>query len=152
MRNHNELDDLDMKILSILMNDARKSVREIARELGVSPATVHNRMKRLQQEGVLKGFMPIVDFPKLGYQVTAIIMVSVEGQRLREFENELKEMKNVIAIYDITGEFDVLVIAKFKDVQALDFFVKDLLEREGIKKTVTHIAFNVVKEDFRVPL
>ena len=152
MRVHKDLDDLDMKILSILMQDARKSVREIARELGVSPATVHNRLKRLQQMGVLKGFMPIVDFSKLGYQVTAVIMVSVEGHRLREFENEMRQIKNVIAIYDITGEFDVLLIAKFRDVQALDFFVKDLLEREGIKKTVTHIAFNVVKEDFRVPL
>lgn len=141
-----------MKILSILMEDARRSVRDIARELGVAPATVHNRLKKLQQKGIIKGFMPIVNFSKLGYQVTAIIMISVEGQRLRDLENELKQIKNVIAIYDITGEFDVLLIAKFKDVQALDFFVKDLLEREGIKKTVTHIAFNVVKEDFRIPL
>jgi len=152
MRDHKDLDDLDMKILSILMEDARRSVRDIARELGVAPATVHNRLKKLQQKGIIKGFMPIVNFSKLGYQVTAIIMISVEGQRLRDLENELKQIKNVIAIYDITGEFDVLLIAKFKDVQALDFFVKDLLEREGIKKTVTHIAFNVVKEDFRIPL
>ena len=152
MRDHKDLDDLDMKILSILMEDARRSVRDIARELGVAPATVHNRLKKLQQKGIIKGFMPIVDFSKLGYQVTAVIMISVEGQRLRDLENELKQIKNVIAIYDITGEFDVLLIAKFKDVQALDIFVKDLLEREGIKKTVTHIAFNVVKEDFRIPL
>ncbi len=152
MKDKAELDELDLRIISILMQDARKSVREIARELGVSPATVHNRLKKLQESGVIKGFMPIVDFSKLGYQITAVIMISVEGHRLRELEEELKEIKNVTAIYDITGEFDILVIAKFKNVQSLDFFVKDLLEREGIKKTVTHIAFNVVKEDFRVPL
>jgi len=146
------LDELDYKILSLLMENARKGVREIARELNVSPATVHNRLKKMLSKGIIKGFVPLMDFSVLGYQVTAIIMLSVEGSKLKELEEELKNIKNVIAIYDITGDYDVLLIAKFKDVKALDFFVKDLLERKEIKKSVTHIAFNVVKEDFRVPL
>ena len=143
---------MDYKILSLLLQDGRKGIREIARELNISPATVHNRLKKLVSKGIIKGFAPILDFSELGYQVTAIIMMSVEGTKLKEIEEELKKIKNVIAIYDITGEFDVLIIAKFRDMKSLDYFVKELLERSEVRKTVTHIAFNVVKEDFRLPL
>ncbi len=147
-----ELDDLDYKILSALMSNARKSIREIAKEVGASPATVHNRIRRLMEKGIIRGFYPILDTYRLGYQITAIIMLSVEGSYLTKLEEELKEIKNITAIYDITGDYDILIIAKFKDMESLDIFVKELINRKGIKKSVTHIAFKVVKEDLRLPL
>jgi len=61
-----KLDELDSKILSELMKDARKSIREIAKAVGASPATVHSRMKKLMKEGVIKGLVPIVDSTKVG--------------------------------------------------------------------------------------
>ncbi len=147
-----ELDDLDYKILSALMSNARKSIREIAKEVGASPATVHNRIRRLVEKGIIRGFYPMLDTYRLGYQITAIIMLSVEGSYLTKLEEELKEIKNITAIYDITGDYDILIIAKFKDMESLDIFVKELINRKGIKKSVTHIAFKVVKEDLRLPL
>jgi len=146
------LDDLDYKILNVLMSNARKSIREIAKEVDASPTTVYNRIKRMVEKGVIKGFYPLLDTYRLGYQITAIIMLSVEGSYLNKLEEELKEIKNVTAIYDITGDYDILIIAKFKDMESLDIFVKELLNKEGIKKSVTHIAFKVVKEDLRLPL
>ncbi len=147
-----ELDDLDYKILTALMTNARKSIREIAKEVGASPATVHNRIRRLMERGIIRGFYPMLDTYRLGYQITAIIMLSVEGSYLTKLEEELKEIKNITAIYDITGDYDILIIAKFKDMESLDIFVKELINRKGIKKSVTHIAFKVVKEDSRLPL
>ncbi|ALU11832.1 AsnC family transcriptional regulator [Ignicoccus islandicus DSM 13165] len=147
-----ELDELDYKILSELMKDARKSVREIAKAVNSSPATVHSRLQKLIKKGVIRGFIPLVDSSKVGYPVTAIIMVSAKGEMLRKLEEELRSIKNVIAIYDITGDYDLMIIAKFRDMEGLDVFVKDLLAREEVVKTLTHIAFNVVKEDLRLPL
>ncbi|UXD21734.1 AsnC family transcriptional regulator [Ignicoccus pacificus DSM 13166] len=147
-----KLDELDFRILSELMKDARKSIREIAKAVGASPATVHSRMKKLMKEGVIKGFVPIVDSAKVGYPITAIIMLSVSGDKLRKLEDDLSEMNNVIAVYDITGDFDLMLIAKFKDMDGLNVFVKDLLSRPEVKKSVTHIAFSVVKEDLRLPI
>ena len=147
-----ELDDLDYKILNVLMSNARKSIREIAKEVGVAPATVHNRIRRLIEKGIIRGFYPALDTYRLGYQITAIIMLSVDGSYLTKLEEELKEIKNITAIYDITGDYDILIIAKFKDMESLDIFVKELINRKGIKKSVTHIAFKVVKEDSRLPL
>jgi len=147
-----ELDELDQKILSELMKDARKSVREIAKATNSSPATVHNRLQKLLKKGIVKGFVPLVDASKVGFPITAIIMVSAKGDKLRKLEEDLKRVKNVMAIYDITGDYDLMIIAKFRDMESLDVFVKDLLAREEVVKTLTHIAFNVVKEDFRLPL
>jgi len=79
-------------------------------------------------------------------------MLSVSGDRLKKLESDLSEMNNVIAVYDITGDFDLMLIAKFKDMDGLNVFVKDLLSRPEVKKSVTHIAFSVVKEDLRLPI
>ncbi len=147
-----ELDELDYRILSELMKDARKSVREIAKAVNSSPATVHSRLQKLIRKGIIKGFIPLVDSSKVGFPITAIIMVSAKGDKLKELEEELRNVKNVIAVYDITGDYDLMVIAKFRDMESLDVFVKDLLAREDVIKTLTQIAFNVVKEDLRLPL
>jgi len=147
-----DLDELDQKILAELMKDARKSIREIAKAIGSSPATVHGRLKRMIKNGIIKGFVPVVDSAKVGFPITAIIMLSVQGDKLKEIEMDLKEMNNVTAVYDITGDYDLMIIAKFRDMDGLNVFVKDLLSRPEVKKSVTHIAFSVVKEDLKLPI
>jgi len=147
-----EMDEIDQRILAELMNDARKSIREIAKSVNISPATVHSRLKKLIRNGIIKGFVPVVDSSKVGFPITAIIMLSVEGDKLKKLEKDLGEMNNVIAVYDITGDFDLMLIAKFRDMDGLNVFVKDLLSRPEVKKSVTHIAFSVIKEDLKLPL
>ena len=147
-----EMDEIDQRILAELMKDARKSIREIAKSVNISPATVHSRLKKLIRNGIIKGFVPVVDSSKVGFPITAIIMLSVEGDKLKKLEKDLGEMNNVIAVYDITGDFDLMLIAKFRDMDGLNVFVKDLLSRPEVKKSVTHIAFSVIKEDLKLPL
>jgi len=141
-----KINGFDLKILKALQSDARKSYRDIANELNVAVGTVYNRIKKLMDKGVLKGYTVVLDPSRLGYDLTALILIQVDGAHLVEVENELAKFKDTVAVYDITGEFDVAVIAKFKTRDALNKFVKNILKIPYIKRTSTSVVLNVVKE------
>ena len=147
-----ELDDVDRVIVDRLIENSRVSLRSIARELRLSPATIHERVQKLIMRGIIKGFTVIVDYKRLGYDVTALIMISVDGKYITEIESWLASQPEIVAVYDITGEFDVAVIAKTRNMTELNSLVKRILKHPHVKRTVTSIAFNVVKEDFRLPV
>ena len=147
-----KIDDLDLRLLGVLQQDCRLSYNKIARKLGISVGTAFNRVKNLEKRDVLKGYTAIVDPAKLGYSLTAIIMVQAEGTFITDIENEIANNANVVAVYDITGDYDATVIAKFKDRAGLNSFIKNLLAHPHIKRTVTNVALNIVKEDHGVEL
>jgi DNA-binding Lrp family transcriptional regulator len=128
------------------------SFNKIAHKLGISVGTAVNRVKSLEDRGILKGYTVIVDPNKVGYTQTVIVLGQAEGKYLSEVEKEVAKMDHVISVYDITGDFDFAVIARFKDKESLNAFIKSLLAAPYVKRTVTHIALNVIKEDFRVKL
>ena len=147
-----KIDDLDIRILNVLQEDCRLSFNKIARKLGISVGTAFNRVKNLEKTGVLKRYTAILDSVKLGYSLTAIIMVQAEGTYLTDIENEIAKTANVVAVYDITGDYDATVIAKFKDRAGLNAFIKNLLAIPHIRRTVTNVALNIIKEDHEVEL
>jgi Lrp/AsnC family transcriptional regulator for asnA, asnC and gidA len=144
------LDDLDLRILSVLSEDVRKSYREVARNLDVSSGTVYNRIKKMTDKGVIKGYVPLVDHGKLGYVFTVLILIQVEGKHLAEVEEKLAKPNEVLSVYDITGEFDVAVIARFKNTESMNSFIKNTLKIPHIRRTVTNVVLNIVKEDLRI--
>ena len=146
------VNDLDLQIIKLLQEDCRLSYSKIARKLGTSVGTAFNHVKNLEKKGILKGYRVIVDSVKLGHSLTALMVIRAEGSYLTHVEKEIAKTANAVAVYDITGDYDALVIAKFKDRAALNSYVKNLLAIPHIKKTVTNIALNVIKEDFRVKL
>ena len=146
------VDELDIKILNILQKNARLSYREIAKELGVSVGTVYNRVKRLEKSGVIKGYTPLIDYEKIGFGLTALIGIKAQGKKIIELEKRISECKQVTMIYDITGEFDIFVVAKFKDRADMNRCVKWLLSLDGVEKTNTSVVMQVIKEDPRLPL
>ncbi|EWG08047.1 MAG: asnC family transcriptional regulator [Candidatus Aramenus sulfurataquae] len=145
-----DLDAIDRRLLIELLRDARTSLRRLSEEMNVSPATLHNRLTRLVQEGLIKGFTALVDYTKLGYSLSAVIMAKVDGKHLVEFEKEIANTDNVVAVYDVVGEYDVVIIAKFRSVEDLDGFLKQLLKNPKVERTYTSIVLNVVKEDPRI--
>jgi DNA-binding Lrp family transcriptional regulator len=147
-----KIDDVDLRILSLLQKDCRLSFNKIARKLGISVGTAFNHVKSLEKKGIIKGYTAIADSSKLGYSLTAIIMIQAEGTHLTDIENEIAKTANVVAVYDITGDYDATVIAKFKDRANLNAFIKNLLTLPHIKRTVTNVALNVIKEDQGVKL
>lgn len=142
-----KIDETDAKILNLLNEDGRMSYRKIARELNISVGTVHNRVDKFMKSGVIKKFVPQIDHSKLGYKLTTVIGVRVKGGVLSNWENKTAYHKNVIGIYDVTGEFDAILLAKFKDTTELDAFVKELLKEGDVQRTYTQTVLNIVKED-----
>ena len=141
-----------MKIIRLLQEDSRKSFRNLADELGIAVGTAYNRVKNLEATGVLKKYTTLVDPTRLGYSLTAIILVHAEGKHLSEVEKEIAQLADTICVYDITGDFDMAVIARFKSRDMLDKFIKGILRTSHVIRTVTNVALNVIKEDFRVQI
>ena len=145
-----KLDDIDLQIIRMLQEDSRKSYGKIADALHIAVGTAYNRVKRLEEEDILKGYTVIVDPVKLGYGLTAVVLIQAEGQYLLEVEKELAQLDDVICVYDITGDFDIAVIARFRSRSMLNKFIKGVLRIPHVTRTVTSVTLNVVKEDFRV--
>jgi len=141
-----KLDSVDLQIIRALEDDSRVSLRKLAHRVGLTPNILHNRLNSLEGECVIRGYAPIIDSAKMGYALTAIIMIQVEGGHIIEVENEIAKETNVLSVYDITGEYDIVVLAKFRDNAGLNAFLKNLLTERFIKRTTTMIAMNAVKE------
>ena len=142
-----ELDDLDIKILCMLLEDSRLSFHKIAKRLKVSVGTVQKRAGDLENRGFLKGYTAILDPVKLGYTMTTVIFVQTEGGHHDYVENLVAKAVNVISMYEITGDFDLVIIAKFKENSDLISFIKQLLLTRFVRRTATDIALNIMKED-----
>lgn len=144
------LDKTDRDILRHLMLDARLSARQLALKLGMSTVTVLSRIKKMEKEKIISGYTAIIDHEKLGYTLTAIIEIIAKKNKIAEVEAELSQLENVCGVYDITGNTDTIVVAKFKGRDALSDFVKDLSTIANVENTITHVVLNTVKEDFRL--
>ena len=152
MKRSSTLDGLDLAILEELNLDARRSHREIASHLSVSPTTVASRVERMEREGVIRGYIPLLDDERLGFDLTATIGIRISKGRLREVEERLAKDPRAYAIFDVTGDFDALLIGRFRDRRDLDRFVKHALQDPYIERTNTQVVLNRVKEDRRVPV
>jgi len=144
--------DLDLKIIERLRHDGRASLREIAQQLGVSTATVGQHLKRLRERGVIRGFKAVLDYPKLGYGITTITQIKAKGNRIPQIVESLKEDDCLTHVYEITGEFDILVIGKFRDQESMNREIKRLLSHPAIEETNTSVVLSVVKEDADIRL
>ncbi|MEM0350208.1 MAG: Lrp/AsnC family transcriptional regulator [Archaeoglobaceae archaeon] len=147
-----KIDEIDLAILRELQEDARKSLKEIAEKVGVAEGTVYNRINKMKNLGIIKKFIPVIDYPMLGYDITAVIGITAEGGQIVEIEEEIAKERNVTAVYDVTGDFDILVVAKFENREKLNEFVKKLLSMKSVKKTYTMLVLNVVKETHSIEL
>ncbi len=144
------LDDIDKKIIVELLKDSKRSYRDIARSVGVSASTVINHVNRLESAGVIKDYTVRLDFERLGYELTVITEMTVSRGKLLETQEEIAKMPYVCGVYDVTGEIDSIVIAKFRNRRELSEFPKDLLSMPYVERTNTHVVLNTMKEDFRM--
>jgi len=145
-----ELNETDKKILKNLLDDARFSSRQIAKNVGVSVGTVLSRIKKMEDDGIIKGYSVVLDHEKLGYELTVVTEITVSKGRLTEMENEIAKLPNVCGVYDVTGLTDAVIIAKFRNREDLGRFTKQLLALPYIERTNTHVALTTVKENFRL--
>jgi DNA-binding Lrp family transcriptional regulator len=148
MKDKMEIDDVDLEIIRRLKENSKLTYKEIAEAMGISIGAAYNRIKRLEEYGVIRGYTINIDYSKLGYDLTAIIMLQVDGPHIVEVEEKLAKYEENMSVYDVTGDFDIVVIAKVRDREHLNKLIKGILTIPHVRRTVTSIALSVVKENF----
>ena len=109
------IDDKDKAILNVLIENSKLSYRQIAKKLGFSSVTVMNRIKRLEDSGIIKSYSVVLDHDKLGFDIPVLIDVRIAKGKLSPVENKIAKHPNVVAVFDNTGHFDATIIARFKN-------------------------------------
>ncbi len=142
-----EMDELDLEILSILSTDGRKNKSTIADDLNRSPNTIIKRISNLEENNVIKNYGVQIDYEKLGYNIIALIEITVSKGKMLEVEKKIAQNPNVFAVYDITGTYDALILARFKTRARLSEMIKDVIHASPyVERSNTHIVLNVIKE------
>ncbi|WP_049986675.1 HTH-type transcriptional regulator Lrp [Halobellus rufus] len=140
-------ENLDAKLINALLGDGRASLRSLAEELDVSVTTVSNHLRDLEDAGVIEGYTPRVNYDALGYDVTAIIQLKVEGSALPEITDRLKDHKQMVTVYEVTGDYDVIAVGKFEDTDGMNAQIKELLTDADIRESNTSVVLNAVVEN-----
>ncbi len=144
------LDEIDYRIIELLIEDARLPAQEIANKTNKHLTTITRRIKSLEKEGIIKGYTAVVDYEKLGLELTVITQLTFVKGKLFETEREISKIQGVCSVYDVTGKIDAIVTAKFKSRKEISEFAKKLLAMPFVDRTETHIVLNTIKEDFRI--
>lgn len=137
-----ELDELDKKILAKLVEDGKLPYTEIAKELFVSSGTIHVRMKKLEQAGVVTGSSLRLDYHKLGYDITAFLGIYLDKSSLYdEVAEQLKQIPEIVEANYTTGLYSVFVKIICKDTNHLRLILHDKIQKiGGIQRTETFIS------------
>lgn len=147
---YHELDELDEKILKLIVNNARIPFLEVARSCGVSGAAIHQRVQKLTSLGVIKGSEFVIDVEKIGYGTFAYvgIFLNVPGS-FNEMVTELEKIPEVVECYYTTGQYDLLIKVFAKNNNDLLHLIHHKIQPIGMARTETLICF---KEAFRKKL
>jgi len=132
------------------MEDSRQSYREMARKIGVSPGTVVSRIRDMEEKGIIEKYSAKLNYEKLGYDLTVITEVTVSNGMIVEVGHEITKLREACAIYNVTGDADVMVLAKFKNRNELSNFTKRVLKLPNVERTKTHLVLITLKEDFNI--
>jgi len=139
-------ENLDRKLVNALLGDGRASLRSLAEDLDVSVTTVSNHLKDLEEQGIINGYTPKLDYDALGYDVTAVVQLKVEGSALPEVTENLKQHKQMISVYEVTGDYDIIAIGKFTDTDGMNNQIKELLVDPQINESNTSVVLNAASE------
>jgi DNA-binding Lrp family transcriptional regulator len=140
-------ENLDRKLVNALLGDGRASLRSLADDLDVSVTTVSNHLSTLEDEGIIEGYTPKVNYDKLGYDVTAILQLKVEGSALAEVTETLQGEEQMVSVYEVTGDYDIIAVGKFLDTDDMNAQIKTLLTDPEIKESSTSVVLNTAKEN-----
>jgi DNA-binding Lrp family transcriptional regulator len=121
--------------------------KELAEKIGVSPPAVNARIQRMKREGIIKGMVPVIDLKKLNYQFTILVNVRAKNGKLIEAAERILEEEHVSSVYRITGEYDIVVVAKFRTMDELNLWNQKMSKMtDMIERTNTSLVWSVYKE------
>lgn len=145
------LNEKDLKILDVLKYNAKLSTQQIAKRTLIPITTVHNRIKKLEKEGIIKGYTVVLDNKRLGKNITAFILINViynlPGKKVKQDDlaNAIKKLEVVEEVNILAGGSDLIAKVRTKDIDELnDFVIRKLRSMNGIDKTQTMIVMQEV--------
>lgn len=145
------LDEKDRLILEELRRDAKMTTKEIAERTGIPRTTVHDRIHKMEQAGVIRRFTVVPNYELIGEPTTAFVFISYNhtaGSNQKELATELSKMKGVYDVHMISGDWDILAKVRGENVERIGELVTERLrELPGVGKTVTCAVFKTVKEE-----
>ena len=107
---------------------------------------VSNRVKKLEERGIIKGYSVLLDHEKIGWELNVVIGLRIQKGRLIEIQEKIAKDNRIYGAYDVTGDFDSMILARAENRKDLDNLSKNVLSIEGVERSVTHLVLNTVKE------
>jgi Lrp/AsnC family transcriptional regulator for asnA, asnC and gidA len=141
------IDEIDLKILRMLQENARTPFSKIASSIGVSEATVHLRVQKLRRLGVIKGFRAVIDPAKVGKGLTAIILLKADPLKFKEVLKKVASIDDVYEVYDVTGEYYAVLKIRTSSRESLAKIIDKIGEIEGVTSTQTMVVLRTIKEE-----
>lgn len=145
-----DLDATDRDLLAALLDDARISQRGLAKRVGVAQGTITNRLRRLEEMGVIKGYTVLLDAESIGWTMTVITGLRIQKGSMIDVQQQIAADPRVFAVYDVTGDYDSMVLARVRNRKDLDDLTKTVFTLNGVQRSFTQVVLNTVKEDGRV--
>jgi Lrp/AsnC family transcriptional regulator, leucine-responsive regulatory protein len=144
----------DSKVLTLLMRRGRASWAELAKHLRLSPPAAAERVRKLEERGVIRGYSALVSAEALGYPLTAFVAVTLEKPQYRQgFLRRVAGMKEIVECHHVTGDYDYLLKVRSRSTQDLDRVLSERLKAvAGVARTDTTIVLSTSKESVAVPI
>ena len=144
------MDDKDKKILDVLKENSKLSTQRISKKISIPITTVHHRIKKLEEEGIIKKYTVVLDYKKIGKPISAFVLINVDYKLLKQIKKTQDDLTKKLKLHHsveeasrITGGTDLIIKIRVKDVDELDDFVTMYLRNlDGIEKTQTMVILN----------
>lgn len=149
------MDDTDRRILRVLQDDSSLPVSEVANRVGLSGSACWKRINRMQEEGVIRRQVAILDPVALGYGLMVFISIETKAhssEGINEFTDKIKEMPEILEIHRLAGDVDYLLKAVVPDMQSFDAFYKRLIDLAPLTKVTSRFAIETVKATTSLPV
>ena len=142
-----EFDELDRRIIRLLSTSSEGSFRHHAKELGVHPTTLIQRVRNLESKGVIDGYRAKVDYMRVGFEHMGMVQIYIDHDADTVFES-LRAMTQVVAVFEVTGDCDAIAWIACKGRDEFSSVVKGILGLDGVKRTNTSVVLDMPKDPF----
>ena len=143
------MDSIDKKILSLLQKNAKMTNVELARKCNLSPSSTLERVRRLEERGVIAGYRAVIDPTALGYRLEAMVLITLSRHQVASidrFEESIRAIPEVVSCYHLTGQYDYMVHLAVRDIDHLGTVIKHTIGGiGGVEKQETLLALSTVK-------
>ncbi|RLG94780.1 hypothetical protein DRO27_04410 [Candidatus Bathyarchaeota archaeon] len=142
-----KLDETDIQILEILQENCKLNFTQIGNELGIPESTIRYRIERLEKRRIINGYVALINPRKVGLTITAIMMIKINPQMIKEISPKLASFKELRHLFRSTGQYDMISVVNARDIGHLNDVMGEIKQIEGIHELIVEVATELVKVD-----